>query len=199
MRLTKHQIEQTAKRLIKHRFSAAVLALRCKEAALFRRVWLTLYTGAQQELLTGAPEGFFGWAGSLRVNIGGQQHDVQAWGSGYNAMSYAMSEEDIAKLKLLPSGARVAMKHTNGRTDLAFQASDSGLPADILACAIEVSTLSKQIKEALTKAEATLTQLGTRARALAEWPELEPFLPKVEKVQFPAVPVADLNALFELP
>lgn len=199
MRLTKYQIEQTAKRLIKHRFSAAVLALRCKEAALFRRVWLTLYTGEQQELLVGAPKGFFGWVGSLRVNIGGQTHDVQAWGSGYNAMSFALSEEDSDKLKLLPSGERVAHKHTNGRTDLAFQAGDTGLPAEIVACAVEVGTLSKQIREALAKAEATLTQLSTRARALAQWPELEPFLPKVEKVQLPAVPVAELNVLFELP
>lgn len=201
MRLTKTVVEDVARKVIKHRFSADVLALRCAEAQLFNEAWKALYTPAEQKFLLGAPEGFVCTTSTIDTNIGGQRHVLAARGSAYGAMAFAMTEADLAKIVLLPDRARCAVRHERGMRDdkMRFAAGDDGLPEAITALAAKKDDLTKTIADAEAKITAALNGT-TRAKAIALWPEIEPFLPVENKpAGLPALPTKELNALLDLP
>lgn len=201
MRLTKSTVEGIARKVVKHRFSADVLAIRCAEAELFHEAWKAPYTKAERDFLTGAPAGFVCDTAVFDTRIGGQRHKLYAQGSFYGELSYAITADDREKLKLLPATARCSVRHSHGASDdkLTFAADDKGLPAAILALALKKSDLITAIKEADAKVVAALTGT-TRAKAIILWPEIEPFLPEENKpAGLPALPVKELNALLDLP
>lgn len=201
MRLTKTVVEDVARKVVKHRFSADVLALRCTEAQLFDEAWKVLYTPDEQKFLLSAPDGFVCTTGTIDTNIGGQRHVLAARGSAYGAMAHSLSEADLAKLVLLPDRVRCAVRHERGSRDskMIFAADADGLPAAITALATKKSDLAKAIDQAEAKIIAALNGT-TRAKAIVLWPEIEPFLPAENKpAGLPALPVKELNALLDLP
>lgn len=201
MRLTKTNVEDIARKVVKHRFSADVLAHRCAEADLFNQAWKALYTKAERDFLLSAPDGFVATTSMLRTRIGGQNHELHAQGFGYGEFSFALTPDDSKKLSLLPASARCSVRHDRGYNteNLVFTADADGLPAAIVAAAIERGKLIATIRDAQAKITAALVGT-TRAKAILLWPEIEPFLPVENKpAGLPALPTKELNALLDLP
>lgn len=201
MRLTKSTVEDIARKVVKHRFSAEVLAIRCAEAELFHEAWKVLYTKAERDFLTNAPAGFVCDTAVMDTRVGGQRHKLYAQGSAYGELSYALTTADSEKLSLLPGSARCSVRHSRSASDdkITFTADAEGLPAAIVALSLKKADLISAIREAEAKVVAALTGT-TRAKAIILWPEIEPFLPAENKpAGLPALPVKELNALLDLP
>lgn len=201
MRLTNTIVENVTSKVMKHRFTADVLDLRCAEAKLFGSAWAHIYSKAEQKFLIGAPDGFVSTTVMFRLRIGGQRHELDARGSSYGAFGYCLTDEDKEKLKLLPFNIRCAVADRDGYTEtkLSFAADDEGLPAAVVALASKKADLVSRIKEAEQKVTAAISGT-TRAKAILLWPEIEPFLPEESKpAGLPALPTKELNALLDLP
>jgi len=201
MRLNNYHVESTVGRLLQHRFSTDILVIRVVEAKLFAECIELLYTKAEHATLRALPPGFAATKSSVRVHVGGQRFDLQAQGPSYGLLAKAINAADREAVRLLPGGLPCAYEdcHTSTHDKLNFGATDEGLPARIAAHVAAVEALTTSVREAERRATVILRG-KTRAGAIRDWPEIEPFLPAIDApAQLPALPVAELNALFELP
>ena len=200
MRFTNLAIEATARRLIIHRYSDAIYEARIAERVLFMRAYDHLYNAEERTLINTAPAGFFAKVAALRTSVGGQWHTLRAKGEDFGVCSYALHQEQKDELSVLP-GVLVAAIHDGGSpAALQWLADAPGLPQDIVAHAVLLETLKATVQGAEKQAQHALRSFPTVERARREWPEVAPFLPKGSiPSNLPAVAVADLNALFELP
>jgi hypothetical protein len=78
---------------------------------------------------------------------------------------------------------------------------ESGISVRVQIHEASAVALAERVKNARAQAAATLDQFYTVEKLLEAWPEIKPFIPEAKRPApaLPAVPVAALNALFDLP
>lgn len=62
-----------------------------------------------------------------------------------------------------------------------------------------IRTLLELREETRKKMSCIINRFGTVSALLSSWPELEPFIPKSEEAQLPALPIYEMNKMLGLP
>lgn len=191
-KLTVAMRESIAREMIKHRFCKEAAKLVKERAALARAVYDDLYKAKDRKLIESLPKGWLPESSSIRVRFAESYEEIEFSGHNYNFKAYLLKPEPV----LLP----LAWKHRNS----CVASYDAGHRLSIRHAELTAKTneLFKRIYEAEAQIDGALDSVTTTGKLREVWPEAAPFVAKYEKPaspKLPAIPVASLNAMLNLP
>jgi len=198
-RLTNDMRSDIVHALMEHTFNDEVRVLCDERAAIANDVYDIHYTG-KSERMEKLPKGW------LRTD-----HDVQFRAAGTDHTYYLSGKINvygrhaIAPLMQFDANRREDVQRRflqcdYGKTTQVFDPEHS-ISVRVQIHEASAVALVERVSNARAQAAATLDQFYTVEKLLEAWPEIKPFIPQAKRPApaLPAVPVAALNALFDLP
>lgn len=192
--------QQMVHDLLVHLFNPQVLKLRADYAELALRVYRDHYDELTRKKMAALPKGWLPTNNDIQVKMGDDIVNLYFGGgffihSSRDDLYHVLSKDDqpgsVNLLFLSEDHHRCCHVYDVGHT---FQREYEGLQQ-------HRAQIIEQISERRARARSVLRGFTTFEKLRAEWPEIAPFIPmKEEKVaNLPALPVSELNKLFDLP
>lgn len=194
-KLTNSMRERIAKAVLKHRFAEIAAGLVAERAAFALTIYNDVYSEAERRKMAALPAGWLCDHEAIGAQFGG--------GAGYAILNFNGSAYGSSTGLLATSLGHVTRRlpytHRNGCAKVYETA--SALSTEHFAQKERLTDLNKQVDTAGRQINAALAQPGTTDRLIELWPEVEPFVKKLEPTApfLPSIPVARLNAMFGLP
>lgn len=193
-KLTNWMREAIVKAVVAHRFAEPAMAIVARRAALAAKVYDDLYSAADQKKMAALPRGWLPESNDMYVKFGAGSYDRLPFnGSTYGNVSSVTPKLETAKRRIIADHDGGCVRTFDGTNPICSE-------YDLIEA--EHKELSAQIQSATKQAEAAVASVSTVKRLIDLWPEIEPFASKYEdeaKPNLPALPTAQLNALFKLP
>jgi len=195
-KLTNWMREAIVKAVVAHRFADAALEIVQKRAALAAKVYDDLYSEADRKKMAALPNGWLPEDYDIGVQFGAGRgyENLPFNGSLYGKVSSVLPDPIDRVTR------RMAYHHTRGCARV--YEPDEAIVAEYNSIAAAAQSLSDEIETAQRQATAAVSSVSTIKRLIEVWPGIEPFAAKYEdeaKPNLPALPTAQLNALFKLP
>lgn len=179
MRLTKELRKRIKDQIIEHRFNDDKSKLDQKKDKFALKVYTTVFSKKERELLVSLPEGWTTKLSSFQVNLGGETH------------RFYLSEKLI-----FPGG------YSNYSTVKAYDGSHA-LSEEKAKLICEKQNFNAEVNSAKADINAILTSVSTIKRLKEAWPEITTIVdnlaPEEKIANFPAVRMQDLNKSLKLP
>lgn len=196
MRLTNEMRDIIAKRVLTHRFEKSLLEFYERRAALAKSVYDDVFTEGMQADMRKLPEGWLPRCSTIKIQFGvtGSAYDEMHFnGVIHNSMTRYIKKRPDTICKLLPFRFRDHCVRVYNDDHMLAQSWQD--------LQDQHGNLHSNIKMAERQMEQALGRASSIKKLLELWPEMAPFVQDflTQKTSVPAIPTAQLNALFKLP
>lgn len=199
------RLNYSIRRIIKrnameYRFKAEFNSLIKQRSEIALQIYDRTFTEAQHAIMAALPEHYCEERNGISFNIEGCSHYEHLNGA---MDSYTGGELNEFFRRDIPNVLRRFMQSA-GYESLKLKRSDE-LAKEIERVAQRYSMLKEEFERASNQISTMLKSVTTIKGLKAAWPECEPFLPKTEEqvkpaaANLPAISIATLNAIFNLP
>lgn len=198
-RLTKAIRQALLQDVLDHRYQKHVRALLVRAKKLGDKLYNETYSPEIQKQMAALPPGFISKENSLHINLLGRRHAI------YFGLNWSGALCGIGHVPYLERSSQerlIAAKHTQrawNEVDISAE-----LRREIEFLNNDIKDHNEQYGKTCKQVEAALAAANTIKKLIELWPEIEPFASfyKTEapvKINLPAIPVASLNAMLDLP
>lgn len=202
MKLTKDIRKTLCYDLMQHRFKTDYLVIVGKSKDFSTKVYNDIFSETEQKTMKSLPKGWMPVASGISVSFGSTKVNlsfngsIKDWYSRYthpNQYHPSIKTDDIDRI--------VPYKFSYGGAYAKVYDARHEFSAEYEDLYNSVVDFHEKTTVARSKIAASLESVTTDTKLLEAWPEIKPFLAKIEKViiPLPAIPVADLNAVLRLP
>lgn len=198
-RLTKTIREAIATAVLEHRYEAPVRALLLRAKEIGEELYNETYSPEIQAQMAAMPKGFLSQQNYLCVKLLGRNHNVY-FGMNWGGELYGFSHVPHTERKV--NDRLIADRHHSRSWNSVDMSADLRRKLEFLNN--DIKDHNEQYAKTNKQVQAALASVSTIKKLIEVWPEIEPFAsPYLEdapvKVNLPAIPVASLNAILDLP
>lgn len=197
VRLTSYIRGEIKKSLITRRFHDEVTALITEQSSLAHNIYNTYYTESDRARMAALPEGWLPTTTDIRCTLGYDENSFSIL--PLNGICGVRNILEMTSHR--PELVRLRCPHSDVRSCVAVFGQDHAFSVHHDKLNDRRRILTEAVAEAARAATVMLKSHVTIGALVQSWPGIEPFtrMHSQPRASLPAVPITNLNALFNLP